>query len=85
MSTTAQASYKSEYTQDEQLERWAELIAFFRWYPDIMLDWITPTEVDKETGEVKKLGIKIGADQRLYLRTMFRFAENFQVFSRGYG
>nr|DAQ66947.1 MAG TPA: hypothetical protein [Caudoviricetes sp.] len=27
------ASYKSEYSQEEQLDRWSELIAFFRWYP----------------------------------------------------
>lgn len=31
------ASYKSEYSQDEQLDRWSELIAYFRWYPDIFL------------------------------------------------
>lgn len=26
-------SYKNEYTLDEQLDRWAELIAYWRWYP----------------------------------------------------
>jgi hypothetical protein len=26
------ASYKSEYSQEEQLDRWSELIAYFRWY-----------------------------------------------------
>lgn len=30
---TQVASYKSEYSQEEQLDRWSELIAFFRWYP----------------------------------------------------
>ena len=53
--------------------------------PDIFLDWITPTEIDEKTGEVKKVGIEIGADQRLLLRSMCRFAYNFEVLSRGYG
>ena len=38
-----------------------------------------------KTGEVKKVGIEIGADQRLLLRSMCRFAYNFEVLSRGYG
>lgn len=59
MATMTQG-YKSEYTQDEQLSRWEELIAYFRWYPDIFLSWITPTEVDEETGETRKLGIELG-------------------------
>ena len=84
MSTNA-SSYKSEYTQEEQLERWSELIAYFRWYPDILLDWLRPTEIDKETGKVRKLGIEIGADQRLLLRNMCRFPYNFEVLFRGYG
>lgn len=84
MATMTQG-YKSEYTQDEQLSRWEELIAYFRWYPDIFLSWITPTEVDEETGETRKLGIELGADQRLLLRTMCRFPYNFEVLSRGYG
>ena len=48
MATMTQG-YKSEYSQDEQLSRWEELIAYFRWYPDIFLDWIRPTEIDEET------------------------------------
>ena len=28
------SSYMNEYSQDEQLDRWSELIAYFRWYPD---------------------------------------------------
>ena len=58
--TTMTQGYRSEYSQEEQLENWAELIAYFRWYPDIFLSWITPTEVDEETGRVKKLGIELG-------------------------
>ena len=47
-------NYKNEYSQKEQLDRWSELIAFYRFYPDLWLDLITPTEMDEETGEVKK-------------------------------
>ena len=79
------ANYKNEYSQKEQLDRWSELIAFYRWYPDLWLDLITPTEIDEETGEVKKVGITLGADQRLLLRAMLRFPYNFEVLSRGYG
>jgi len=82
---TEKIGYKSEYTQEQQVERWSELIAYFRWYPDIMLDWLRPTEIDKETGKVRKLGIELGADQRLLLRNMCRFPYNFEVLSRGYG
>lgn len=53
--------------------------------PDLFLEWVTPTETDPETGEVKRIGIELGADQRLLLRTMCRFAYNFEVLSRGYG
>lgn len=28
----AVTSYMNEYTMDEQLDRWSELIAYFRWY-----------------------------------------------------
>lgn len=28
----AVASYMNEYSMDEQLDRWSELIAYFRWY-----------------------------------------------------
>ena len=44
---------------------------------DVFLEWITPREVDEKTGKVRKVGIKLGADQRLLLRTMCRFKDNF--------
>ena len=59
----AVASYMNEYTQDEQLDRWSELIAYFRWYPDVFCEWITPTD-----DEGKRIGITLGADQKLLLR-----------------
>lgn len=67
-------SYMNEYTQDEQLDRWSELIAYFRWYPDIWLEWITPTDE-----EGKRIGITLGADQKILLRCMCRFAYNYLV------
>ena len=52
----AVASYMNEYTQDEQLDRWSELIAYFRWYPDVFCEWITPTD-----DEGKRIGITLVA------------------------
>lgn len=77
--------YKDTLSQDEQLDRWRELIAYWRWYPDLFLEAITPTKMDEETGEIKKFGVEWGADQKLLLRTMARFAYNFEVLPRGFG
>ena len=74
------ASYMNEYTLDEQLDRWSELIAYFRWYPDVFCEWVTPTD-----DEGKRIGITLGADQKLLLRAMCRFAYNYLVLPRGYG
>ena len=73
-------NYMNEYTQDEQLDRWSELIAYFRWYPDVFCEWVTPTDEDG-----KRIGITLGADQKLLLRAMCRFAYNYLVLPRGYG
>ena len=58
--SVSMASYKNECSQEEMYERWSELIGFFRLYPDIFLEWITPTEIDEETGEVRRVGITLG-------------------------
>lgn len=79
------STYKNEYSQEETLDRWAELIAYWRWYPDAWLEAITPTELDEETGEVKRVGITWGGDQKLYLRAMARFAYTYFVLPRGFG
>lgn len=76
----AVTSYMNEYTLDEQLDRWSELIAYFRWYPDVFCEWVTPTDE-----EGKRIGITLGADQKLLLRAMCRFAYNYLVLPRGYG
>ena len=76
----AVSSYLNDYTLDEQLDRWGELIAYWRWYPDVFLEAITPTNE-----EGKRIGITLGADQKLMLRVMARFAYNYNVLPRGYG
>ena len=81
----SQVSYKNECSQEEMYERWSELLGFFRIYPDIFLEWLTPTEVDEETGEVRRIGITLGGDQKIFLRAMARFASTFFVFPRGFG
>ena len=57
---TMLAGYKNEYSHEEQMGIWSELIAYWRVYPDAFIELITPTEVDEETGEVKRVGISLG-------------------------
>ena len=58
--TTMTQGYRSEYTQESNLRTGQSLIAYFRWYPDILFcDWLRPTEVDEETGKVRKVGIEL--------------------------
>lgn len=71
----------NELSWEEELDKWEELIAFWRWYPDLFLDMITP--VDPETGQIK--GIRLGCDQRMFLRSLSRMSWGYYVFSRGYG
>lgn len=55
-------------------KKWAELVAYYRWHPDLWYDLITP-----ETG-----GIRLDLDQRVLLRMMARFPSTYSVFNRGY-
>lgn len=59
----------------KNLYKYVELASWVNWYPDLFLDLITP-----ETG-----GIKLHADQRIYLRSILRFASIYGVFPRGWG
>lgn len=59
----------------KNFKSWAEIVAYFRWYPDKFYDFITP----------EKGGITLGVDQRILLRALARFKFNMGVFSRGYG
>lgn len=50
-------------------------LAWARWFPDLFLDLITP----------KSGSIKLGLDQRIFLRILVRFPRAYIVFPRGYG
>jgi ribonucleoside-diphosphate reductase alpha chain len=57
------------------LDKYMDLVAWAKWYPDLWWDLITP-----QTG-----GIRLDLDQRVYLRSVSRFVSNYLVFPRGYG
>lgn len=56
-------------------EKWRDLVAFYKFYPDLWYDLITP-----ETG-----GIRLGEDQRVLLRVLVRFISSYNCFPRGFG
>lgn len=67
-----------EHPEDDfvqNLHKWVELTSFYRFYPDLWYDLITP-----EQG-----GIRLDADQRFLLRCEVRFKQTYGVFPRGYG
>lgn len=55
------------------LDKYYDLVSYYRFYPDLWYDLITP-----ETG-----GIRLDADQRVFLRCMARFPQNYCTFPRG--
>lgn len=63
----------SDSKLDLHLHKWVEFIAFMRWYPDIYFDMIKP-----ETG-----GITLDSYQRLMMRTLVRFPQNYFCAPRG--
>lgn len=58
----------------KRLENYHDLISFFRFYPDLMLDMLKPP----------KGGINLHLDQRIFLRCDLRFFSMYGDFSRGY-
>lgn len=60
----------------EHIEKWRDLIEYFRWYPDLFYDLIKPHE-----GKTIRLGI----DQRVMLRCLTRFKTTYGVLPRGTG
>jgi ribonucleoside-diphosphate reductase alpha chain len=60
---------------NSNLDKWAQFVSWARFMPDLFWDLITP-----ETG-----GIKLDLDQRVFLRAVARFANNYCVFPRGWG
>lgn len=61
---------------ERNMYKWADLIGFYKAYPDLWYDLITP-----ETGALIKLDI----DQRVELRCLARFPRNYFVKPRGSG
>lgn len=60
----------------EHIDKWKDLIEYFRWYPDLFYDLIKPNE-----GKTIRLGI----DQRIMLRCLARFKSTYGVLPRGTG
>lgn len=63
------------YSFEDNLPKYTEMVGYFRWYPDLFLDLIKPS-----TG-----GINLHLDQRIFLRSLFRFQSFYGVFSRSFG
>ena len=68
-------------SKDEQIDMWADLFAFWYWYPDLFLDAVRPK--DQETGEL--MGISLDFSQRMFLRSLFRFEQTYHCYPRGWG
>ena len=69
---------KKEHPNDpfyQHLDKWVELVSYFRWSPDLFYDLITPIDGG---------GIRLDLDQRVLLRVMARFKRVYAVFPRGY-
>lgn len=60
---------------NKHIDQYVAFISWARWYPDLLLDLITP----------EKGGIHLTFDQRVFLRCMSRFVSLYGVFPRGYG
>lgn len=71
-SSPAQATDNSDIIK-KNLHKWAELCSFLRFYPDIFYDMITP----------KSGGIKLDLYQRVMMRVLSRFQENYFCIPRG--
>lgn len=60
---------------NDNLDKWIEFVQFYRFYPDLFYDLITP----------EKGGMHLDSDQRVFLRSMSRFLTTYGVFPRGFG
>lgn len=60
---------------EDNYQKWAELISFWKFYPDYFYDMI------KE----KDGKFKFDVDQRVYMRVLARFPETYVCVTRGYG
>lgn len=64
----------------QHLEKWVKLVSYWRFYPDMFYDIISPT---RKNGDKK--GITLSLDQRVSLRAMARFKHFHATLSRGSG
>lgn len=62
-------------TFHKNIDKWTTIVSFYRFYPDLWYDLITP-----ETG-----GIRLDLDQRVFMRVMARFYSVYGCFPRGFG
>lgn len=69
------SNFSDESSFMKNIHNYVELISYLRFYPDILVDMITP----------KSGSIKLGLDQRIFLRVLLRFPRAYVVFPRGYG
>ena len=67
--------------KEQQIDMWADLFAFWNFYPDLFLDAVRPK--DPETGEL--MGISLDFSQRMFLRSIFRFEQTYHCYPRGWG
>ena len=63
-------------SKDQQIDMWADMFAFWNWYPDLFLDTVRPK--DPETGEI--MGISLDFSQRMFLRSIFRFEQTYHCY-----
>lgn len=73
--TVVANSQKELLSFNNNIEKWRDLVSFYRWFPDLWWDLLTP-----ETG-----GINLDLDQRVFMRAMARFYSIYGCFPRGYG
>lgn len=74
-STVASRGFQESDEFLKNIDKYADFVAWGRWFPDLFWDLITP-----EIG-----GIRLDLDQRVFLRCVARFLSNYCVFPRGYG
>ncbi len=73
--TVASKGEKELDNFNKNLHKYVDFVSWCRWNPDLFIDLITP-----ETGS-----IRLDLDQRVFLRSLFRFLSVYGVFPRGYG
>lgn len=74
---------KKRYPTDafyQNLDKWVKFASFYRWFPDLFFDMVTPLDT---FGKRKKS--KFTPEQRVFLRSLERFKHTHSVLPRGSG